>query len=64
MYMTPEEILLIFREAKDKSKQIRILADLNLCHWSQIVEVLRAQGVKITYKPRTHPATRKKAAAS
>jgi len=40
MMMTNEEIVRDYREAANKSKQIKILADLNCCSPSEIRRVL------------------------
>lgn len=45
MEMTPHEIARDFRTAKNKHTQIQILADLNLCKPSDIVDILYAEGV-------------------
>lgn len=44
MYMTKEEILREYREAKQPMKQIRILADENACTKREIVEILLEAG--------------------
>lgn len=45
MQMTPGEILLSYREAKFKKKQIGILAELNLCDRKVIIQILLDGGV-------------------
>ncbi len=42
LQMEHEEICRMWRESKRPKKQIRILADMNLCQKSDIIEVLRA----------------------
>lgn len=57
MEMTPNEILRSFQEAKDRHEQIRILADLNLCKPSKIIEILKQAGVDKRLLPRTNIST-------
>lgn len=45
MEMTNEEILRSWRQALDRTKQIQVLAELNLCGRSRIVEILIEGGV-------------------
>lgn len=45
MTMTPEEIRKSYTGAKDRKKQITILADLNMCKKQDIIELLRKEGV-------------------
>lgn len=45
MQMTKGEILLSYREAKFKKKQISILAELNLCDRKTIIQILLDGGV-------------------
>ena len=40
MYFTPSEIRKMYREAKNKRKQIEILADLNDCSVDEIKKIL------------------------
>lgn len=44
MQMTNEEIIKSYKEAKDKKKQIKILADLNTCDANVIKEILVEAG--------------------
>ena len=44
MQMTNEEIIKSYKEAKDKKKQIKILADLNTCDANIIKEILIEAG--------------------
>lgn len=44
MHMTPDEIVVRYRQAKEKGKQLNILADLNLCSVDDIVNVLVEHG--------------------
>lgn len=44
MVMTDEEIIREYAESKNKSNQIKILADENLCRQADIVAILRAAG--------------------
>lgn len=55
--MTNEEICRDYRLAKQKVKQIGILADLNECTKKQIVEILKAGGEELPYiyQPHTQP---------
>lgn len=52
MQMTTEEIIRNYTEAKDKSKQIGILADLNGCDKEKIRSILRTKGVPLPTKGR------------
>lgn len=45
MYMTESEILAEWKGAKDRKKQISILADENCCTPGEIVATLKAAGV-------------------
>lgn len=45
--MTGEEIQKSFQEAKDKRKQIDILAQLNDCSTIQVIELLKSRGVDV-----------------
>jgi hypothetical protein len=45
MQMINSEIVRSYKEAKDKAKQITILADLNACTEEQIKIVLKAAGI-------------------
>ena len=46
MQMTDQEIIASYKGAKDKSKQIGILAELNDCGWTQIADTLKAGGIE------------------
>lgn len=48
MDMTPDEIVVRYRQAKDKAEQLQILADLNCCTVDGIINVLCEHG---GYKP-------------
>ena len=48
MDMKPDEIVVRYRQAKDKSAQLKILADLNCCTVDGIINVLCEHG---GYKP-------------
>lgn len=52
MQMTSFDIVKSYREAKDKTKQVRILADLNACSKSEIIEILKSGGVSTKQLPR------------
>ena len=52
MQMTVEEIIRNYIQAKDKSKQIGILADLNGCDKEKIRSILRTRGVELPTKGR------------
>ena len=70
MEMTELQIASEYRTGKDKTKTIKVLADLNLCSQRQIAEILQAQGeelpkawkdklaVPLKRPPRGKPATR------
>lgn len=45
--MKPGEIVMAYREARDKTVQIKILAECNLCTTRQIAEFLREHGEKL-----------------
>lgn len=54
MWMDNEEICLQYRLAKDKKRQIKILAELNATTKAQIVEVLKKGGIVVPeQKPQT-----------
>ena len=52
MQMTEQEIVTSYKGAKDKSKQIGILAELNACGWQEIADILAAGGVQFQPKKR------------
>lgn len=45
MYMSDDEILISYRQAKFPRKQIGILAEMNLCDRSRIIQILSDCGV-------------------
>lgn len=47
MVNTELEIVSIYRQAKDKTKQIGILAELNGCPKAEIIEILQRGGEKV-----------------
>lgn len=51
--MTPGEIVISFRQAKDKKQQITILSHLNLCTTHEIIEILKAGGVDSKLLPKS-----------
>ena len=51
MYMTNEEIVKEYNEAKDKRGQIQILADMNSCKKDEIRAILAAEGVELPKRP-------------
>lgn len=57
MQMTVEEIIRNYTQAKDKSKQIGILADLNGCDKEKIRSILRTKGVPLPTKGRPKKET-------
>ncbi len=57
MVMTDAEILRSFNEAKSPSKQVRILAELNLVEEDEIVQILQRQGVDHRRLPRKRKKT-------
>ncbi len=61
MIMTNEEIVRDYRQAKNRSKQIGILAELNGCKKSDIVKILVDAGETV---PRNYAAYEKKAAGT
>ncbi len=52
MEMTNDEIVMMYREAKNKKQQIRILAELNCCSKDEILRILKEGNVKSTELPR------------
>lgn len=58
MQMSNEEIVRRYREAKDKGKQIGILADLNACDKKQIRDILVAGGISYRTLPRERKETK------
>lgn len=56
LYMTEEEIVRDYREARDKSAQIKILAQRNLCAPLQIAQLLQEKGEALTAFWRTRVA--------
>lgn len=53
--MTPEEIVRDYQQAKNKQKQIRILADLNNTSPGEIKAILAAAGVDGVEAPKRSP---------
>lgn len=47
MEMSEQEILSNYRQAKNKSAQIGILAELNICEKKMIIEILERHGIKV-----------------
>lgn len=45
MTMTPDEIYASYRDAKYKTEQIRIMAELNSCTQQEIIKILEDMGV-------------------
>ena len=45
--MSNAEIVRSYQQAEDKKKQLKILAELNLCKNSEIVAILEANGVEV-----------------
>ena len=64
MQMTTEEIIRNYTEAKDKSKQIGILADLNGCDKEKIRSILRTKGVPLPTKGRPKGTSTKKSTST
>lgn len=52
MHMSDDEIIIRYKEAKDKRAQVNILADLNACDPDEIVGVLRRSGMDHRFLPR------------
>lgn len=71
MEMTAHEIVRSYKEAKDKKKQVGILAQLNLCTPEDIKKILVEGGIswrelprgKRTQSPPPNPRTKKKSQA-
>ena len=57
MQMTEQEIIASYKGAKDKSKQIGILAELNDCGWEQIADMLKAGGIEFQPKKKKAQGT-------
>ena len=60
MQMTVEEIIRNYTQAKDKSKQIGILADLNGCDKEKIRAILISKGCQMPTKGRPKKETTEK----
>lgn len=45
MQMSNDEIVMRYRQAKDRTEQVKILADLNGCPVEQIIGILTAAGI-------------------
>ena len=45
--MSPSEIVQMYKEAKEKRSQIKILAELNLCSQEEIKAILRVNGIRL-----------------
>lgn len=60
MQMSNEEIVRNYREAKDKAKQLGILAELNACDKQKIKDILTEGGIDY----RSFPRSRKEKAAA
>lgn len=48
--MTDDEIVRSYQQAEDKKKQLKILAELNLCKTDDIVNILKGAGEEIPEK--------------
>lgn len=59
MIMTNEEICREYRQAKNKSNQIAILADQNQCDRKEILTILLESGEKVDKRLIGHPNPRK-----
>lgn len=53
LIMSAGEIVISYKQAKDKKKQITILSQLNLCTTDEIIEILKANGIDGRSLPRT-----------
>lgn len=47
MTMQPGEIAIEYKQAKNKLKQVNILAELNQCPKAEIIRILQEQGVQV-----------------
>lgn len=47
MTMQPGEIAIEYKQAKNKLKQVNILAELNQCPKAEIIKILQEQGVQV-----------------
>ena len=45
-HMSDNEIVRTYNEARNKKAQIKILSDLNLCSYNDIVDILNKYGIK------------------
>ena len=61
MQMTNEEIIKSYKEAKDKKKQIKILADLNTCDANIIKEILIEAAPRVYKRAAKKPEEKKTA---
>lgn len=52
MQMTEGEIVRSYKEAKNKSQQVGILAELNCCSKEKIIEILKQEGTPSRELPR------------
>ena len=57
MQMTPGEITRRYRESKNKSEQIKVLAELNCCDKAEIEKILKAAGHELP-QPRGRKPTK------
>lgn len=58
MEMTPAQIAQMYREAKDKNRQVSILADLNCCKREDIIQILKDCGFHCCQLPRKRRANK------
>lgn len=59
MQMSEFEILQDYKSAKDKNKQISILADMNLCSCEEIIEILMKNGAVSGVKKKKIPGAKR-----
>lgn len=57
MQMNNAEIVKSYREAKDKKKQVSILAELNACEKEKIISILKDGGISDRELPRNRKKT-------
>lgn len=57
--MKNEDIVREYAQAKDKNKQVEILADMNLCSRQEILDILQRHGAVSGSKKRTKSAQKK-----
>lgn len=60
LHMTEAEIVGRYRRAENQSTQVGILAELNCCDKSEIIEVLERNGIELKKRGRKKPVSKDK----